>query len=76
MARWTGIPVAKLVEGEREKILMLGDTLHKRVMGQDEAVSRMTEAIMRSRAGINDPKKAAGFVPVFRTYGRWKNRAC
>ncbi len=60
VARWTGIPVAKLVEGEREKILMLGDTLHKRVMGQDEAVSRVTEAIMRSRAGINDPRKPLG----------------
>ncbi len=60
VARWTGIPVAKLVEGEREKILTLGDTLHKRVMGQDEAVSRVTEAIMRSRAGINDPRKPLG----------------
>ncbi len=60
VARWTGIPVAKLVEGEREKILSLGDTLHRRVMGQDEAVSRVTEAIMRSRAGINDPRKPLG----------------
>ena len=50
----------KLVEGEREKILALGDTLHKRVIGQDEAVDRVTEAIMRSRAGINDPKKPLG----------------
>ncbi len=60
VARWTGIPVDKLVEGEREKILHLSDTLHKRVMGQDEAVSRVTEAIMRSRAGINDPRKPLG----------------
>lgn len=60
VARWTGIPVSKLVEGEREKILHLADTLHKRVMGQDEAVSRVTESIMRSRAGINDPKKPLG----------------
>ncbi len=60
VARWTGIPVSKLVEGEREKILHLGETLHKRVMGQDEAVSRVTEAIMRSRAGINDPRKPLG----------------
>ena len=60
VARRTGIPVAKLMEGEREKILMLADTLHKRVMGQDEAVSRVTEAIMRSRAGINDPRKPLG----------------
>ncbi|MDE6733565.1 MAG: ATP-dependent chaperone ClpB [Oscillospiraceae bacterium] len=60
VARRTGIPVAKLMEGEREKILMLADTLHKRVMGQDEAVSRVTESIMRSRAGINDPRKPLG----------------
>ncbi len=60
VGRWTGIPVAKLVEGEREKILMLADTLHKRVIGQAEAVDRVTEAIMRSRAGINDPKKPLG----------------
>lgn len=60
VARWTGIPVDKLVEGEREKILHLSDTLHKRVMGQDEAVQRVTESIMRSRAGINDPRKPLG----------------
>ncbi len=60
VGRWTGIPVAKLVEGEREKILALGATLHKRVIGQNEAVDRVTEAIMRSRAGINDPKKPLG----------------
>ncbi|MBD5129608.1 MAG: ATP-dependent chaperone ClpB [Ruminococcaceae bacterium] len=60
VGRWTGIPVEKLVEGEREKILHLSDTLHKRVMGQDEAVSRVTESIMRSRAGINDPRKPLG----------------
>ena len=58
--RWTGIPVDKLVEGEREKILHLADTLHKRVVGQDEAVQRVTESIMRSRAGINDPRKPLG----------------
>ncbi|MCM1164502.1 MAG: ATP-dependent chaperone ClpB [Lachnospiraceae bacterium] len=60
VGRWTGIPVEKLVEGEREKILHLAETLHKRVMGQDEAVSRVTESIMRSRAGINDPRKPLG----------------
>ncbi|MCH5207966.1 MAG: ATP-dependent chaperone ClpB [Oscillospiraceae bacterium] len=60
IARRTGIPVDKLVEGEREKILHLPETLHKRVMGQDEAVSRVSESIMRSRAGINDPRKPLG----------------
>ena len=60
VSRWTGIPVAKLMEGEREKILHLSDTLHKRVIGQDEAVEKVSEAIMRSRAGIADPKKPIG----------------
>ena len=60
VSRWTGIPVAKLMEGEREKILHLKDLLHKRVIGQDEAVEDVSEAIMRSRAGISDPKKPIG----------------
>ena len=58
--RWTGIPVAKLVEGEKEKLLHLEDTLHKRVIGQDEAVRSVSEAIMRSRAGIQDPNRPIG----------------
>ena len=60
VARWTGIPVARLMEGEREKLLHLDEILHKRVVGQDEAVSRVTEAILRSRAGIADPKRPIG----------------
>ncbi len=60
VSKWTGIPVAKLMEGEREKILHLKDILHKRVIGQDEAVEDVSEAIMRSRAGISDPKKPIG----------------
>ena len=60
VSRWTGIPVAKLLEGEREKILHLSDLLHKRVIGQDEAVEKVSEAIMRSRAGISDPRKPIG----------------
>ena len=58
--RWTGIPVAKLVEGEKEKLLHLEDTLHQRVIGQDEAVRSVAEAIMRSRAGIQDPDRPIG----------------
>jgi len=58
--RWTGIPVARLVEGEREKLLHLDETLHKRVVGQDEAVTSVTEAILRSRAGIQDPDRPIG----------------
>ena len=58
--RWTGIPVAKLVQGEREKLLHLDETLHRRVIGQDEAVQAVTEAIQRSRAGIQDPNRPIG----------------
>ena len=58
--RWTGIPVARLMEGEREKLLHLEDILHKRVVGQDEAVRLVSEAILRSRAGIADPDKPIG----------------
>ncbi len=58
--RWTGIPVARLMEGEREKLLHLEDILHRRVIGQDEAVKLVSEAILRSRAGIADPNKPIG----------------
>ena len=58
--RWTGIPVARLVQGEREKLLHLDERLHRRVVGQDEAVRVVTEAIQRSRAGIQDPKRPIG----------------
>ena len=60
VARWTGIPVSKLVEGEREKLLHLEDVLHKRVIGQDEAVRLVSEAIQRSRTGISDPNRPIG----------------
>ena len=60
VAKWTGIPVARLMEGEREKLLHLDEYLHRRVVGQDEAVQRVTEAILRSRAGIADPNRPIG----------------
>ena len=60
VSKWTGIPVTKLMEGEREKILHLKEILHKRVIGQDEAVEDVAEAIMRSRAGISDPRRPIG----------------
>ena len=60
VARWTGIPVQKLVEGEREKLLHLPDILHQRVIGQEEAVAKVSEAILRSRAGIADPNRPIG----------------
>ena len=60
VSRWTGIPVTRLVEGEREKLLKLADTLHERVIGQDDAVQKVSEAILRSRAGIQDPNRPIG----------------
>ena len=60
VARWTGIPVTKLMEGDREKLLHLDETLHKRVIGQEEAVEKVSEAILRSRAGIQDPNRPIG----------------
>ncbi|MBR6106543.1 MAG: ATP-dependent chaperone ClpB [Oscillospiraceae bacterium] len=60
VARWTGIPVTKLMQGDREKLLHLDDTLHRRVIGQDEAVEKVSEAILRSRAGIQDPDRPIG----------------
>ena len=60
ISRWTGIPLARLVEGEREKLLHLDETLHKRVIGQDEAVERVADAILRARAGIRDPRRPIG----------------
>ena len=60
ISRWTGIPVAKLTEGERSKILHLDDELHRRVVGQDDGVTKVTEAILRSKAGIKDPTKPIG----------------
>lgn len=60
VSRWTGIPVTKLMEGEREKLLNLDKTLHRRVIGQDEAVRAVTDAVIRARAGIKDPKRPIG----------------
>lgn len=60
ISRWTGIPVTKLVEGEREKLLRLKDTLHERIVGQDDAVTYVTEAVWRARSGIKDPNKPIG----------------
>ncbi len=60
VSKWTGIPVAKLVEGEREKLLHLEEILHKRVIGQDEAVELVSDAVLRARAGIKDPQRPIG----------------
>ncbi len=74
--RWTGIPVGKLVQGEREKLLHLSDVLHQRVVGQDEAVQSVADAILRSRAGIQDPQPSARFLPLPWPDGRRQDGAC
>ena len=71
ISRWTGIPVTKLTEGERTKLLGLEDELHKRVIGQDEGVRLVTDAILRSKAGIKDPIQTDRFLPVPWTYRCW-----
>ena len=60
VSRWTGVPVSKLLEGEREKLLRLGDHLHKRLIGQDEAVSAVADAVVRARSGLKDPNRPIG----------------
>ena len=74
VARWTGIPVSKLVEGEREKLLRLPDTLHQRVIGQDEAVQKVSDAILRS-APASRTRTAPSATPVPRPHGRRQDRA-
>ena len=76
VARWTGIPVSKLVEGEREKLLRLPETLHQRVIGQDEAVQKVADAILRSRAGHRQPEPPDRQLPVPRPHGRRQDRTC
>lgn len=76
ISRWTGIPVAKLTESERSKTLHLDEVLHRRVVGQDEGVEKVTEAIIRSKAGIKGSYKAHWFLPVLRAHRRRQNRAC
>ena len=60
VAKWTGIPVSKMLEGEREKLLQMEDNLHQRVIGQQEAINAVSNAIRRSRAGLSDPNKPYG----------------
>ncbi|MEM9418055.1 MAG: ATP-dependent chaperone ClpB [Planctomycetota bacterium] len=76
VARWTGIPVARLVEGEREKLLRLADVLHERVIGQDEAVQLVADAVLRARAGIKDPKRPIGSFLFLGPTGVGKTELC
>ena len=69
IAKWTGVPVTKMMQGEREKLLLLEDELHKRVVGQEEAIAAVSDAIRRSRAGLQDPKKPIGSFLFLGTTG-------
>ena len=76
VARWTGIPVAKMLEGEREKLLHMEDDLHRRVVGQDEAVRAVSDAIRRSRAGLSDPNRPNGSFLFLGPTGVGKTELC
>jgi ATP-dependent Clp protease ATP-binding subunit ClpB len=76
IARWTHIPVSKLVEGEREKLLRLGDVLHERVVGQDEAVEAVSDAVLRARAGLKDPVRPIGSFIFLGPTGVGKTELC
>jgi ATP-dependent Clp protease ATP-binding subunit ClpB len=76
VARWTGIPVSKMLEGEREKLLRMEDALHKRVVGQDEAVHAVSDAIRRSRAGLSDPNRPNGSFLFLGPTGVGKTELC
>ncbi|NHZ46065.1 ATP-dependent chaperone ClpB [Nitratidesulfovibrio liaohensis] len=76
VARWTGIPVTRLLESEREKLLRLGDVLHERVVGQDEAVEAVAEAVLRARAGLSDPGRPIGSFIFLGPTGVGKTELC
>ena len=76
IARWTGIPVSRLMEGEREKLLRLPDVLHERVVGQDEAVQAVADAVLRARAGLKDPKRPIGSFIFLGPTGVGKTELC
>lgn len=76
VANWTGIPVSKMLEGEREKLLSMGDTLHQRVIGQDQAITAVSNAIRRSRAGLSDPDKPNGSFLFLGPTGVGKTELC
>ena len=74
VSRWTGIPVTRMLQSEREKLLTLEQDLHKRVVGQDEAIEALADAIRRSRAGLNDNHRPIGSFIFLGHYWRWQNR--
>ena len=75
VSRWTGIPVTRLQEGERDKLLRLDEILHERVIGQDEAVQLVADAVIRARSGIKDPRRPDRIVPLPRAHRGRQDRA-
>ena len=75
VSRWTGVPVSKLLEGEMQKLLHLDEELHKRVVGQDEAVKAVAEAVMRARSGLKDPNRPDRQLYLSRADRRGQDRA-
>ena len=76
VAKWTGIPVSKMLEGERDKLLRMEDSLHRRVMGQSEAVVAVSNAVRRSRAGLSDPNRPNGSFLFLGPTGVGKTELC
>lgn len=76
VARWTGIPVTRLLQSERDKLIHLPDKLHERVIGQDEAVQAVSDAVLRTRAGLSDPSRPQGLVHFPRPDRVWARRSC
>src|SRR5690606_31625579 len=76
VSRWTGIPVSKMLEGEREKLLRMEEALHRRVVGQDEAIKVVSDAIRRSRAGLSDPNRPNGSFLFLGPTGVGKTELC
>ena len=73
VSRATGIPVSKMLQGDRDRLLNIEEKLHQRVVGQDEAVTTISDAILRSRSGLSDPNQPYGSFLFLGTYWRWKN---
>lgn len=76
VSRWTGIPVTRMMQSEREKLLHLEEELHKRVVGQDEAIKAVADAVRRSRAGLQDPKRPIASFIFLGTTGTGKTELC
>src|SRR5690606_33344794 len=76
VARWTGIPVSKMLEGERDKLLRMEEMLHRRVVGQDEAIKVVSDAVRRSRAGLSDPNRPSGSFLSLGPTGVGKSERC